>query len=105
MQTLTVSQVASEDASRVHYGATTEVHSAGVVVGRPGSLPTLNWCFLIIAANSIPLIVSLARVYEYKARLPNAVRDFVLFTGIQRPEEFGALTARMQSPGATLLTF
>src|SRR3954468_11044926 len=30
---------------------------AGIVVGRPGSLPTLNCCFRIFSASSIPLIV------------------------------------------------
>ena len=42
------------------YAATTAAQIAGTVVGRPGSLPTLNWCFLIFAASSIPLIVTAA---------------------------------------------
>src|SRR3982750_1105905 len=33
---------------------------AGIVVGRPGRLPTLNCCFLIFAASSIPLMVTAA---------------------------------------------
>jgi hypothetical protein len=39
------------------YAATTVAQIAGIVAGRPGSLPTLNCCFLIFAASSIPLIV------------------------------------------------
>ncbi len=38
------------------YAAITAVQIAGTVVGRPDSFPTLNWCFLIFAASSIPLM-------------------------------------------------
>ena len=36
------------------------VQIAGIAVGRPGNFPTLNCCFLIFAASSIPLIVAAA---------------------------------------------
>ena len=36
------------------------VQIAGIVFGRPGNFPTLNCCFLIFAASSIPLIVAAA---------------------------------------------
>jgi hypothetical protein len=42
------------------YAATTAVQMAGIVDGRRGSLPTLNCCFLIFAASSIPLIATAA---------------------------------------------
>ncbi len=39
------------------YAAITVAQIAGIVAGRPRRLPILNWCFLIFAASSIPLIV------------------------------------------------
>jgi hypothetical protein len=44
----------------VIYAAITAAEIAGSVVGRPCSLPTLNWRFLILTASSIPLIVTVA---------------------------------------------
>jgi hypothetical protein len=42
------------------YSVATAAQIAGIVFGRPGSWATLNWCFLIFAASSIPLIVTAA---------------------------------------------
>jgi hypothetical protein len=42
------------------YSAVRAAQIAGIVFGRPGRLPTLNWCFLILAASSMPLIVTAA---------------------------------------------
>jgi hypothetical protein len=43
-----------------NYAATTAAQIAGMVFGRPGSFPTLNWCFLIFAASSTPRMVTAA---------------------------------------------
>ena len=60
VQTFQRTQVAWEDRAVCDYAATTAVQMAGIVVGRPDSLPTLNCCFRILLPVQFPLIVTAA---------------------------------------------
>ena len=60
---------------------------AGIVFGRPGSFPTLNWCFLFFAASSMPPIVTAA----VSKRLNLASVGSAVYTTEVLPDEARAL--------------